>query len=289
MAMDKRTLKRKLVGEFSWKRLVRSTLISLGIIYVALSVYAYFTAEKYLFQPQRAFYKDTPQILKLTSGSGIRISARYLPNPKATFTILYSHGNAEDIGLLRSTFQQIHDMGFSVFAYDFRGFGTSEGRPSEQGAYEDITAAYNYLTVTLHIPLERILALGRSVGSGAAVDLATRKPLAGLILESPFLSAYRIVTNIPLFPFDKFNNFAKISHVRCPILILHGRQDATVPFWHSETLFRAANAPKQSLWVDNAGHNNLMEAAGNRYVQALREFVALTQRKQEQQRSPSQP
>jgi abhydrolase domain-containing protein 17 len=273
--MDKRNLKRSLIGAYSRKRLFRSTLICLLLVYLGIAVYAHFNAEKFLFQPQHPFYRDTDQILKLTSGDGVQISARYLPNPKATYTLLYSHGNAEDIGLLRSTLEELRRLGFSVFAYDYQGYGTSGGTPSEAHACQDIDAAYNYLINDLGIPPHRIIAYGRSIGGAVAIDLAHRKLLGGLILESSFLSAYRIVTRIPLFPFDKFQNLAKIKKVHCPVLILHGKQDQTAPFWHGERLFQEANAPKKALWVDKAGHNNIPEAAASRYKQALQEFATL--------------
>src|SRR5215813_8849549 len=105
------------------------------------------------------------------------------------FTVLFSHGNAEDIGDDESLLERIRAAGFAVFAYDYQGYGTSEGRPSERHAYEDELAAYNFLLQSMHVPGSRIIALGRSVGSGPACDLASRHPVAGLILESAFTSA----------------------------------------------------------------------------------------------------
>ena len=115
-------------------------------------------------------------------------------------------------------------LGFSVFAYDYHGYGTSGGKATEQNAYEDIDAAYNYLTQVLKVPPDRIIAHGRSLGGAVAIDLASRKPLGGLVVESSFVSAFRVVTGYRIFPFDKFRNADKIRQVRCPVLIIHGRR-----------------------------------------------------------------
>ena len=166
-------------------------------------------------------------------------------------------------------------LGFSVFAYDYRGYGLSDGTPSEPRVYADIDGAYDYLTAQLHVPPQRIIAYGRSLGAGAAVDLAARRPVGGLILESPFLSAFRVMTRVPLFPFDKFRNADKIGRVRCPLLVMHGEADEIVPFWHGRQLFDKAPGPKIFVAIPGAHHNDFMWVAGDRYGRALRDFEAL--------------
>lgn len=269
--MHKPTWRRLLLGEFTLKRLVRSILF----IYAFLCVYVFFTADGKIFLPQPSTYQDSREILKLTSGEHFQISAVYLPNPAATYTILYSHGNAEDLGDIQPVLQELHNIGFSVFAYDYRGYGTSQGTPSEGNAYRDIDAAYNYLTQQLRVPTQRIIAYGRSVGGGLAVDLAARKLVGGLIMESAFTSAFRVVLPIPILPFDKFRNLDKIKKVKCPVLVMHGKADEVIPFPHSQQLFAAANEPKRYLWVDGAGHNDLMWVDSDRYAKTLHEFTQL--------------
>lgn len=272
--MDKKTLRRLLVGEFSLKRLVRSALF----IYACVCIYGYFFTDGLIFKPQPASYEDTRETLKLTTADGVRISALYLPNRRASYTILFSHGNAEDLGDIRWVLEELRDMGFAVFAYDYRGYGTSQGNPSESGAYRDIDAAYNYLTQKLGAPPAKIIVYGRSVGAGPSVDLASRQPVAGLVLESPFVTAFRVVTRIPILPFDKFANIDKIKRVRCPVLVTHGMADRVIPFWHGRELFAAANEPKRFFPVALAGHNDVMEVAGEGYAKALREFVEALRR-----------
>ena len=240
--------------------------------YLLLAIVGAFFADRLIFYPQPNSYHDDANIIKLHTRDGATISAVYLPNPAARYTVLFSHGNAEDIGDNREFFRMLHDAGFAVFAYDYEGYGTSTGTPSESAAYADIDAAYDYLTQTLHVPAERILDYGRSVGNGAAIDLASRRRVAGLIVQSGFTSAFRVLTHVRLLPFDKFDNVAKIRRVHCPVLVMHGRADNVIPFWHGERLFAAANEPKCSLWIDRASHNDFEMIAGELLWSALKGF-----------------
>jgi hypothetical protein len=243
------------------------------LLYGMLGIWVYFGADALIFQPPPASYQDSSAILKLKSQTGATISAVYLPNPSSRYTLLFSHGNAEDLGQLVPLFQVLQNQGFAVFAYDYQGYGTSQGRPSEQNTYQDIEAAYTYLTQTLKMPADRIIAHGRSVGSGPTVKLAAQHPLAGVILESAFISTFRVVIPWPLFPFDKFPNLAKIQHLRSPLLVIHGTADQVVPFWHGQTLYQQSPEPKQHFWVEGAGHNDLIAVAGDRYFQTLQVFA----------------
>lgn len=244
----------------------------LGLSYLALVVIGVFLSDKLIFQPQRSSYKDSSEILKLRTADGKTISAISLPNPAAKVTLLYSHGNAEDIGDLRPWLEKLHASGFAVFAYDYHGYGTSEGVPSEKAAYSDIEAAYEYLTDTLHVPPQRIISYGRSVGNGASIDLASRKPIGGLVVQSGFTSAFVLLTKVPLVPFDKFRNVSKIPYVKCPVLVIHGRNDNVIPFYNGERLFEAAPEPKKSYWVDGAGHNDLEWVAGADLLERIKTF-----------------
>src|SRR5215510_6457876 len=181
-------------------------------LYLAFLILAFFS-DGLIFLPHPSSYKDGPDVLKLTTRTGKKISALYLPNPAAKFTLLVSHGNAEDLGDDRYWLEGLRRAGFSVFAYDYEGYGTSEGKPSERAAYQDEAAAYDYLAINLKTPPDRIVIFGRSVGTGPATYIAARRPAAGLILQSPFVSAFRVLTRIPLLPFDKFPNARNIRHV----------------------------------------------------------------------------
>jgi fermentation-respiration switch protein FrsA (DUF1100 family) len=218
-------------------------------------------------------YADTPDILKLQTEDGVTISALHLPNPDARFTILYSHGVAEDLGQLRPFFETYRDQGFAIFAYDYHGYGTSDGRPSEKNVYRDATAALRYLVDQAHVKPEHIIAHGRSVGAGAACYLAQTEPIGGLILESAFVSAFRAVTRVRLAPFDKFENLQRLSRVRCPLLVIHGLNDDVIAPWHGKRLFAAATTPKANLWVEDATHDDIPLVAGPKYWEAISDLA----------------
>ncbi|NJP08523.1 MAG: alpha/beta hydrolase [Leptolyngbyaceae cyanobacterium RU_5_1] len=255
--------------------IVKWIVRSLLLLYLALTLFAFVFSNGLIFQPHAASYRDTADTLKLLTSDGEQISALYLPNSQATYTLLYSHGNGSDLGDIRPLLAAVQRIGFAVFAYDYRGYGTSQGSPSEQNTYRDIDAAYHYLTTSLQVPPDRIILYGNSVGAGPSIDLASRQPVAGLIVEGAFTSAFRVMTRIPILPFDRFNNIHKIKSVRCPVLVVHGTDDAVIPFHHGQTLFNHANQPKQFLVIEGANHNDLAEVAGIRYSNSLQEFIQL--------------
>jgi fermentation-respiration switch protein FrsA (DUF1100 family) len=253
-------------------------LLSLGILYAAVCLVVHLLSDRMIFLPPPATYRDSDAIRKLHTADGAELSAVHLPNPAADYTVLYSHGNAEDLGVILPMLERLHASGFAVFAYDYRGYGTSRGTPSELGAYADVDAAYAYLAGRLAVDPGRIIAYGRSVGSGPAVDLASRHRLAGLVVESGFVTAFRVVTRVPLLPFDRFRNLDKMSRVRCPVLVMHGMRDEIVAAAHGRRLFEAAPEPKRALWIEGAGHNDFVLVAGDRHTRALREFAELIDR-----------
>jgi abhydrolase domain-containing protein 17 len=264
-------LKHWLVGNFTLKRL----FLSLLEIYVIIVVYVYFVVSDKMILPSRhSGYPDGPDILKIQTSGGERLSAVYLPNTNAVFTILHSHGNAENLGDIRPILNMFRDGGFAVFAYDYRGYGTSEGKASARNAQRDAEAAYRYLVDTLHVPPDRIIVHGRSVGAALALHVAAREPVAGVILESPFVSAFRVLTVIPVSPLDKFRNIDLVCKIHQPILIIHGTADTTIPFWHGQRLYEAANEPKFCLWVNGAAHDDVIWVAGDQYWDAIRMFAS---------------
>jgi fermentation-respiration switch protein FrsA (DUF1100 family) len=242
-------------------------------VYVGLFIIGAFFSNYVLFRPPTSTYKDGPDIIKLQTASGQTISAKYYEYPGAKYTVLFSNGNGEDIGSVSSFATELSGAGFNVFTYDYRGYGTSEGTPTEQNSYEDAEAAFRYLTGDLGIPLENIIVHGRSLGGGPAMDLASKHTVGGVILESTFTSAFAVPFNMRILPFDKYPNLEKLKNVTSPVLVIHGRLDRTISFIHAERLFAAAPGKKYSFWVDNAGHNNLFYSAREAYLKAIRDFA----------------
>lgn len=245
-------------------------LAAYGFLFLLL----YFLGEGLVFQPHPASYRDGGRVLKIAASDGTLLSALYFPNPQARYTLLFSHGNAEDLGDNLEFLKELEDAGFAVLAWDYRGYGTSAGSPSEKTLYSDEQAVFDYLVRELKTPPERVLVFGRSLGSVPAVDLASRQPVAGLILEGGLASGQSVLLPFPLFPFDRFRNTDKIGRVKCPVFTIHGTADEVVRFRNGQALFRAAPEPKRHWWVEGAGHNDLAQRAGPEYARKLQEFAA---------------
>ncbi|AQT68114.1 Esterase/lipase [Anaerohalosphaera lusitana] len=236
-------------------------------------------SDRMIFIPPPSSYTDSDQVIKIPVGEhesksdNENISAFHLPNGKAEYTILYSHGNAEDIGHNDYLLARFRDHGYSVFAYDYRGYGTSEGKPSTKHAYEDADAAFKYLTGELGTDPGKVIVYGRSVGAGLATYLAEKHDVGALVIQSGFVTAFRVITHYPILPFDKFKNIDRIKNINCPVFITHGQKDKIVKPWHGKKLYEAANDPKLKLWVPNTGHNeDLIHIAGERFWDKMDEL-----------------
>ncbi|MEM8549949.1 MAG: alpha/beta hydrolase [Verrucomicrobiota bacterium] len=252
---------------------IQSILIFAAVFYLGLMIFAWLFANKMIFPAPPASYTDAdPGVFKIPMAGGGTISALYLENPQATHTLLYSHGNGEDIGSNPTLQAGLRDLGFNLLIYDYPGYGTTGGEPSEQGCYAAINAAYAYLTQDKGIPPEQIVLFGRSLGGGPSIDLAARETVGGVILDGTFTSTFRVMTHCKIRPWDCFDTIAKIDRIDCPLLVIHGTQDRTVPFWHGKALYEKAKEPKSHLWVEGAGHNNLIETAGDDYGKVIAAF-----------------
>jgi hypothetical protein len=249
-------------------------LLVLALAYAGLAAFALLTADRQIFLPPAPSYgADDLPLLRIPTVDGAEIAALHLPNPGSSITLLVSHGNAEDLGYLAPFLAEMREAGFGVLAYDYRGYGRSSGpRATERGAYRDGEAVYRYAVEVLKIPPRRIVLFGRSVGVGPAVHLAARERVGGLVVESGFTSALVVVTRVPIFPFDRFPNLRRIEKVTCPVLIIHGAEDAIIPPSHGRALYAAAREPKTLVIFPRAGHNDLAWVAGEAYWKALRQF-----------------
>lgn len=235
--------------------MITRIILWLIITYTSLFLFAIFYSDKMIFVPQHLSYKDSANIIKIKTADNEIIAAAYLNNPKAKYTILFSHGNTHDLGSAMDMAKDLYNMGFSVLLYDYLGYGLSSGKPSEKNSYLSINAAYDYLTQNLKIKPSNIILYGHSLGAAISVDLAVRRPAAALILQGPFISAFRVKTYITLVPFDKFNSLAKITKLKIPLMVIHGTNDNTIPFWHGKKLYDATNADKYFYAISGAGHS----------------------------------
>lgn len=225
------------------------------------------------YPPAYAYQLDAAtELIATADGEEIAV-AFYPPADTNTLTILFSHGNAENLGQMRPVLEEFNARGYGVCAYDYRGYGLSSGNPSEKNCYADVNTVYTYLTRDKGIPPGRIISYGRSLGGAMAVLIASEQPVSGLILESAFVTAFRVISRVPLLPFDVFRNNDKIQHTACPVYIMHGTADTVIPVWHGRKLYELAPEPKQAYWVAGAGHNNLIQIAGTNYYTGIESFL----------------
>jgi fermentation-respiration switch protein FrsA (DUF1100 family) len=211
----------------------------------------------------------------IEAADGTQLNAWWFPKAEAHFATLFLHGNAGNVTHRLDHAQAILDAGSAFLVVDYRGYGKSYGQPSERGFYEDGHAAYDDVVRLGYTP-DRIIVQGESLGTAVAVDLATRRECAGVILESPLMSAGQVAgTVLPLLGpllVRGYDTHSKISRVRVPLLVIHGDADEIVPFSQGQSVFQVANEPKEFWAVSGAHHNDLLEVAGAAYVMHLRTF-----------------
>ena len=267
-------------------------MISLRLLGLAALVYGaiYFAVSRLIYQPTRypggwwhTQAESGAQDVWLSTGDGLRLHAWLVETsiqaPGGRLVTLYLHGNGANLAHRPGHLREIAAAGSSILILDYRGYGKSPGRPTERGLYRDADAGYDHLIGMGYQPTQ-IIVHGESLGSAVAVDLARRRPCAGLILESPFTSfsamAGTIVPLIGRLFASGFNSRRKIAGVRVPLLIVHGDRDDTVPYAMGRALFEAANEPKSFWTVEGATHVDIVEVAGPLYRARLQAFYEST-------------
>jgi fermentation-respiration switch protein FrsA (DUF1100 family) len=215
------------------------------------------------------------------TSDGVELNAWWFPKLGTHFATLFLHGNAGNVTHRINHAEAITGAGASALILDYRGYGKSKGRPTEDGLYRDADAGYDSLLKRGYAP-ERIVLHGESLGTAVATDLAARRPCAALILESPMTSLGKMAGTLlpvigPLFAHG-FNTLRKIGRINAPLLVIHGDCDEVVPFSHGEELFRSARQPKTFWPVAGAHHNDLLYVAGKEYSNRLRTFYQSLQR-----------
>jgi hypothetical protein len=198
---------------------------------------------------------------------GERLHGWFIPSPGSRRVLLFFHGNAGNISHRGESIAIFHRLGLDVFIFDYRGYGRSEGAPSEEGLYADASAAWRYLTQTRGVPPQDIVAFGRSLGAAVAAELASREMPGALILESSFTSSRLIVLRY------EFDTRARVARVSCPVLVLHSPEDEMIPFRLGEEVYRAANPPKAFVRM-RGDHNSGFLRSQPEYQQSLGRFLS---------------
>lgn len=190
-------------------------------------------------------------------------------------TILFFHGNAGNISSRVPLARGFAELGYDVLLVDYRGYGKSTGRPTEEGLYDDARAAWQYLTADRSVPENDIVIYGRSLGGGPAAWLATQVEARALVLESTFTSVPDIAAHhYPFLPVRwlsriRFDTESRVGRVEMPVHIIHGRNDEVVPFEHGEALHASARSPKSFTATGDSHNQTSMETMQAR-AKALR-------------------
>jgi hypothetical protein len=244
-----------------------------ALMYVAQRALMYFPYS-YRMAPADAGFAEAAEA-ELTASDGVRILAWTVPPKPGKPVVLYFHGNGGSLAHRAARFRRLIDDGTGLVALSYRGYGGSEGSPSEDGLIADGCAAYDF--ARNRYPGARIVLWGESLGSGVAVAVAAEKDIAAIVLEAPFTSAADVAfAAYPFLPVsllmkDQFRSDARIGKVRAPVLIMHGRRDRVVPYRLGERLFALANEPKQFVGFADGGHEDLDRFD---HFTAARKFIA---------------
>jgi uncharacterized protein len=217
--------------------------------------------------------------LKTTDGT--KLHAWWIPNKDAKFTFLAFHGNASNIANRASVYEFLRDTPANVFALEYRGYGKSEGKPSESGIYLDAEAAHQYLVDVQKIDPMRIISFGQSLGTAVAANVASRLPVGAVVLEAPFPSAsvvarkvFWFLPGIQFFVHGQLNTAARLQHTGVPLLVVHCTQDPVIPFEFGQAVYERAPEPKRFLKIENQCHEEASIVSPGKYREALDEFLA---------------
>lgn len=251
-----------------------------------------------LFESRMIFFPDYPSRLDgdwhpralspdnvwLTASDGTRLHAWWISDPAAKFTFLAFHGNASNIANREATYEFLRDMPANVLALEYRGYGHSEGKPSEAGLYLDADAAYQFLIDTKRLAPKSILLFGQSLGTTVAADLAARRRVGGLILEAPLPSASRaagkifwFLPGLSLLVHSQFDTIAKLKKVTVPIMVIQCTHDPVLPFEFGQEVYNAAPSPKRFLRIEGECHEESTLIAPVEYRSMLQQFLASLQ------------
>jgi len=240
-----------------------------GYTYFLICLGMFFMQEKLLFHPgqggpsPKSCNLEEVEELTIKTADGLNIALWHAASTKKNYpTLIYFHGNAGSLCDRPYKFRYFLDAGFGLLAVSYRGYGKSEGSPSENGIYLDAEATLHYARDVLKLQNRHIILYGESLGTGVAIEMATRMTPAMLVLEAPYTSiADRSSELYPYLPVNlllkhRFDSIRKIGQVKTPLLIFHGERDSIVPVTHGRRILAAANEPKKAVFFKDNGHTD---------------------------------
>ena len=228
---------------------------------ILLIAAAWFCGDKVAYPAPESTYKDTPEVFKLKLSDGTLISARMLENANSDKCILYSHGNREDIFSISDTLERYRDSGYNILAYDYCGYGTSQGVPTEKSALECADAAYDFLVREKAFKPEKIIAEGFSIGSVTASYTASTRKVGALVIIGGLAKSSYAILPFDLFFWNWLDNLDRMKKIKAPTLFVHGSADRILPLRNGKMLFKACAAQVKRLKImEGFGHNKMPES-----------------------------
>jgi len=254
-------------------------------VYVCVLILVVIFQARLLYFPERRLIATPGEVdlpfeeVHFWTQDGVILSGWFIEAEKPRGVVLFCHGNAGNISHRLDSIAIFHRLGLSTFIFDYRGYGESQGSISEEGAYQDVEAAWSYLVKIRETAPDEIIVFGRSLGGAVASHLAKNHNPKGLIIESSFTSVPDLAADLyPFIPVRfllriKYETVKNLKFVNCPVLIVHSRDDDIIPFTHGRRLFDAAMPPKEFLEISGS-HNEGFVASGRYYVAGLNAFIA---------------
>ncbi|MCX8026506.1 MAG: alpha/beta hydrolase [Thermodesulfovibrionales bacterium] len=273
-------------GLLGWMiRPILYLLIAYGVFVILLYLYQ----DKLIFLPTYTLTStpkdaglDYEEVYFITQDK-LTLHGWFIPSDKSSLVILFSHGNGGNISHRIEKIKMLNTIGLSVFIYDYRGYGKSTGKPTEQGTYLDALAAWDYLINTIGIKANQIILYGESLGSAVSIDLATKVPAFAIINEGGFTSLKELAQHVyPYLPARylckyEYDSLKKISGLKRPNLIIHSIDDEIVPFAMAKRLFDNATEPKVLISL-SGGHNDSFYVSRKEYLQGIKDFLDMINR-----------
>lgn len=261
-----------------------SIILVVFLAYAILALALYFMQSSFLYSPVRPVPYNPGDInlpfenVVFETKDRLKLAAWFIPAENAAFTVLFCHGNGGNMAHRLDSINIFHNLGLDCFIFDYRGYGDSPGKPSEEGTYTDAMAAYKWLTEEKKIPAEDIIIFGRSLGGTIAAQLASKVEAGALVVESAFTSYVDIGKEYyPYMPVRWFARFGYrtidyIKEVRCPAMLIYSRNDGIVPYKFGLELYEAANEPKEFIEIFG-GHNDCFLVSGEIYIEVWEKWL----------------
>jgi len=263
----------------------------LAFLGVVAGAYLLFCLLAFIFQRQLIYFpfrwteeqasRANPgyEVLWLSGRDGVRLHAWMVRRQESAWTVVITHGNGGNLMFHEPLLALCRSLGLQAILFDYRGYGLSTGRPTQEGLLRDAEAVVEYVERSLGVPRERIVYFGQSLGSGVAALLAERHPPGKLILESAFPSLSRVASHhYPFLPvrfllLDRYDAQRAFRSISCPVLFLHPAQDEIIPIEMGRELFARAREPKVFVPIPRAHHNDAFEVAPGEHRRAIGEFL----------------